>query len=105
MKIRTILTPPKLDISNTLEVREQIKQIIEQDDCLGLIVDLSDTTFIDSSGLATLISGLKLMRSKDGQLVLANMGAEARTIFDLTRMDLVFAIYPTVQDARTALET
>lgn len=104
MEITTIAIPVKLDVSNTVEIKEQIRVAIEDNGCRKMIIDLAETTFIDSSGLAALISGLKTMRAQGGTLVVANMGEQARTIFDLTRMDLVFSIYATTAEATAALE-
>lgn len=104
MEITTIAIPAKLDVSNTVEIKNQIRQAIEAEGCRKMIVDLAATTFIDSSGLAALISGLKTMRAQGGKLVVANMGEQARTIFDLTRMDLVFTICATTTEAVAALE-
>ncbi|MFQ3567323.1 MAG: STAS domain-containing protein [Aggregatilineales bacterium] len=64
-----------------------------------LIVDLENTTFIDSVGLATLVSGLKLARQRGGELILVNPSENVRIIFDLTHMDRVFQIAPTIQAA------
>lgn len=93
----------RLDAANSPQLRSTIKIAIENDQCRKMVVDLSETTFIDSSGLAALIGGLKSMRAAQGKYVLAGITGSAREIFDLTRMDLVFTIYSTVAEAKAAL--
>jgi anti-sigma B factor antagonist len=64
-----------------------------------LVVDLSGVSFMDSSGLAALVSGLKTARSTGGTLKLAGPQAQARLVFELTLMDQVFQIYESVEAA------
>ena len=56
------------------------------------IADMSQTTFIDSLGLAALVSILKLMRSRGGDFHIANPTDVVRLVLELTRMDLAFFI-------------
>jgi anti-sigma B factor antagonist len=64
-----------------------------------LIVDLSETDFIDSIGLATLVSGLKTARQRGGDLLLVNPTNSIQIILDLTAMKRVFPTMATVEDA------
>jgi anti-anti-sigma factor len=63
------------------------------------VVDLNDVPFIDSSGLAALISGLKAARTAGGDLRIARPSDQARMLFELTRLDKVLLAYPSVEDA------
>jgi len=62
-------------------------------------LDMSGVTFIDSLGLAALVSGLKLARQRGGDVVLVNPSDRVRTILELTVMDKVFRIVATVSEA------
>lgn len=66
-------------------------------------VEMSLVTFIDSSGLSALISGLKTLRGAGGGLNLAAVGSQARTALRLTLLDTVLPIYDTVAEATAAL--
>jgi anti-sigma B factor antagonist len=55
-------------------------------------IDFARAGSVDSSGLGALISISKHIREGDGDLRLANMNPELRTIFALTRLDVLFAI-------------
>ena len=69
---------------------------------IQLVVDLTDVPFIDSSGLAALVSAFKAVRGAGGAMKLAGLSEQTRTVFTLTRLDRVFEIYP---DAAIALDT
>ena len=65
----------------------------------NIVIDLSQTVFIDSMGLAALVSGLKTARERGGTLILASVSEVTRVILELTKMHLAFTITPTVQEA------
>jgi anti-sigma B factor antagonist len=64
-----------------------------------IVVDLADVTFIDSSGLGALISGLKATRQAGGDLRLAEVPEQVMTVLRLTNLDRVLRAHPTVADA------
>jgi anti-anti-sigma factor len=66
-----------------------------------LVVDLSDVSFVDSSGLGALISGLKAARLAGGDLRIARAGEQARVILGLTTLDRVMRPYETLEEALT----
>ncbi len=71
---------------------------------IKILVNLADVSFIDSSALAVLIKGLKRSRQQQGDLVLCSMQAPVRVIFELTRLDKAFNIYPSEAEALAALQ-
>ncbi len=64
-----------------------------------IVVDMGGITFMDSTGLATLIRFMKQCRASGGDLCLANLQQPVRIIFELTRLDSAFLICPTVDIA------
>lgn len=64
-----------------------------------IVVDMSGVTFMDSTGLATLIRSMKQCRAAGGDLLLANLQQPVRIIFELTRLDSAFMICPSVDTA------
>lgn len=76
------------------ENREAVKRVV---------VNLNGVGFIDSSGLSTLVKGLKRCRQNEGDLVLCNLQQAVRIIFELTRLDKAFTIYDDEQSAVNAL--
>jgi anti-anti-sigma factor len=58
-----------------------------------LVADLSDCTFIDSAALAALVSALKAVRERGGELTLVSpRSADAHRVFELTHFDRVFTM-------------
>ncbi|VEG46241.1 anti-sigma-factor antagonist [Mycolicibacterium flavescens] len=64
-----------------------------------LVVDLSATEFIDSSGLGVLISGLKLARQAGGDLRIAAPTTQVETVLSLTNLDRVLRAHSTADAA------
>jgi len=67
-----------------------------------VILDLSQVTFIDSSGLGALIGSLKAMGA-EGELALCGAQGGVISMLKLTRMDKVFRIFATPEEAASAL--
>ena len=67
-----------------------------------IVVDLSDVSFIDSTGLGALVATLKHM-GRGGELALCGVGDAVGTLFKLTRMDKVFRLYPNRDAAVSAM--
>ncbi|OAB60598.1 hypothetical protein AY599_14340 [Leptolyngbya valderiana BDU 20041] len=65
----------------------------------GVVVDLSGVTYMDSSGVATLVRGLQLSRKKGAGLVLCGLQDRVRSIFEIARLDTVFPIAGSLDEA------
>lgn len=68
-----------------------------------VVVDLHQVPFIDSSGLAALVSGLKTLGGEAANLKLAAPQSQARLLFELTMFDRVFEIHDSVDEALESL--
>jgi anti-anti-sigma factor len=88
----------KLDLVNTMTVKQQLVQTIK-DGHPKLVIDLTNVHFIDSAGLSALVSGLKHARQAQGDLRLAGPGADIRNVLEFTRLDQVLEVYDTVEQA------
>lgn len=66
---------------------------------LNLVVDLSEVGWMNSTGLGILVSGLSSIRSSGGDLRLASLSERIRRPLEITRLDSIFQIYPSVDDA------
>ncbi len=64
-----------------------------------IIVNLKEVSFMDSTGLSTLVQALKHTRNWQGDLRLCCLQQPVRIIFELTRLDRVFEIYNDEMDA------
>ena len=64
-----------------------------------LVVNLADVPYMDSAGVASLVKLLSRTRKQNVGLRLAGMGERVRSIFEITRLDTVFDIYPDEKEA------
>ncbi len=64
-----------------------------------MIVDLSGVSYMDSSGVASLVKLLSRVRRDNVDLRLAGLTPRVRSVFEITRLDTVFNLYPDVQEA------
>lgn len=69
-------------------------------DNMKILVELSEVTFMDSTALATLVTGMKHSREKKGAFILCGLKQPVRIIFELTKLDKAFSI---VEDETKAL--
>lgn len=67
-----------------------------------VVLDLSAVGFIDSSGLGAIVAAMKHLAPRR-KLALAGLTPTVDKVFKLTRMDSVFSLYATLDDARRAL--
>ncbi len=81
----------ELVAANSVQVREQIRAALPAT-VLNLDLDLSLMTFLDSSGLGTLISLHKTLRSRNGTVRLLKPAPNVLQVLSLTRLDRIFEI-------------
>jgi len=81
-----------LDGTRTQELRDRINQAIEQG-AKTILVDLTEVTFMDSSGLGALVTALREVRAIGGKLCICSVNEQVRILFELTSMDRVFEIF------------
>jgi anti-sigma B factor antagonist len=88
----------RLDAHNSGELKEQILKTL-QEGARHVVIDLNEVSFIDSSGLGALLSGYKNASQRSGTFVLSGLQPRVLSMFELTRLNRVFEIYPRLQDA------
>ena len=67
-----------------------------------IVVNMFDVMFVDSTGLATLVQGMKYCQGNNGNLHICCLQRSVRTIFNLTRLDKAIPIFNTEEDAINA---
>jgi anti-sigma B factor antagonist len=90
-------TTDNLDSSNVKLFRDAILPISEK--YSSLLLDMGTLNFVDSSGLGALLSTLRSMNSKNGQLRLLGMTRPVRALFELVRMHRIFLIFNNLEEA------
>ncbi len=88
----------QLVVTNRQEFKQVVLDEVEQG-ARSIVVDFSRSAYIDSSGLGALVSLGKRIREAGGDLRLAGLNEDLRTLFELTRLDALFPLYATRADA------
>jgi len=88
----------EIDLSCAAMLRQRLGRV-QGDQPARLVIDLSAVPYMDSSGVATLVEAMQIARRTGSKLVLAALQEKVRSIFEIARLDMVFAIVNTVDDA------
>ena len=91
----------QLIVGNRQELKQKVLDEREKGD-RRFLIDFAQTGYIDSSGLGVLVSLSKKIREQGGELRLANLNDDLKTLFELTKLDTLFQIADTRE---RALET
>jgi len=83
----------RLDASTAPRLRQEVLSLVEAGR-RQLVIDLAGIDFIDSTGLGGLVTALRAMAKEGGQLKLSAIRHEVRRVFELTRLDKLFEIFP-----------
>jgi anti-sigma B factor antagonist len=92
------------DLHSAPELRERLRMATEGP-AQGIVVDLSDVTFIDSTSLGVLLGAVKELRAEGRELRLVVPQQDVRRIFELTLLDHVFLLDETRAEALAALSS
>jgi len=79
-------------------LRKQLNDLVEGGEN-RIVVDLSATEFIDSSGLGALIAALKIARKAGGDLRIASPTRQVTTVLELSNLDRVLRSYESAESA------
>lgn len=88
----------QLVVGNRQEFKQSVLDEVERG-ARRILVDFSETGYVDSSGLGALVSLNKRLREVGGELRLAALNDDMRTLFELTRLDTLFRLYVTRAEA------
>ena len=92
-----------IDLQGGITLKSQMMEIVPKPNQLW-IIDLLSVSFMDSSGLISLIQGLRFAQQNGCRLIICNLQAPVRLILELTQLDSVFEIYHTYEDAMMTIE-
>src|SRR5262252_500848 len=94
-----LLLKGEIDLHVSPTVAASLNEMIDKK-TEHLVVDLSDVSYIDSAGLAALIEAMQKVEGYGGKFMLTGLQETVRSIFEISRLDQVFQIFP---DADAAL--
>jgi anti-sigma B factor antagonist len=94
-----VLAPTgRLDITTAWQFRLKLQECISRVSP-HVIVNLGQVNFIDSSGLTSLVAGMRDADKVQGSFRICNVHPEAKLVFEVTMMDSVFEIFETEAEA------
>ena len=94
-----IVTPmdAHLDASNAGDFKQAMVPVLDTQN--SVVLDLREVQFVDSSGLGAILSCLRQLNGKGGDLKLCGMTKPVHVLFELVRMHRVFDIFSNREDA------
>jgi anti-sigma B factor antagonist len=92
----------EVDLYTAPEFKQELLDVIAKG-AKHVVIDLSETTFIDSTTLGVLVGGVKRLRTNDGQLSLVCSDRNITKIFEITGLDRVFTIHASRDEALASL--
>jgi len=87
-----------VDMSGSPVLRDAVRRALSEKPG-KLVVDLEKVSYMDSSGLATLVEAMKIAKGSGTNLVLCSMGERVRAIFEIARLDQYFSIVDSLDAA------
>jgi anti-sigma B factor antagonist len=88
----------QLIVGNRNELKQKVLDELDKGE-RKVLIDFARTGYIDSSGLGVLVSLSKRIREVGGDLRLANLNDDLKTLFELTKLDSLFQISDTRERA------
>lgn len=86
-----------LDASNSEKFKKSIAETLDSYD--KMVIDLSRVEFVDSSGCGALLSCLRQLGDRGGELKLCGVQKNVQRLFELVRMNRIIDIFPAREDA------
>jgi anti-sigma B factor antagonist len=83
----------EIDLHRSSQIKETLETLVSKK-VPRILLDFSGVTYIDSSGLATMIETLQRIQSYGGKLAMFGLRDSVRSIFEIARLDQIFSIFP-----------
>jgi len=93
----------EIDLFTAPELKQTLTDAIEKGRS-RIVVDLAETTFLDSTALGVLIGAVKRLRARDGALAIVNTDANIAKTFEITGLDQIFTIVGSRDEAVASLD-
>ena len=89
-----------VDLEHSPDIRKTLLDAVAER--VNVFVDLSEVTYIDSSGIACLVEALQTARNHGADLGLISVSRQAMRVLELARLDMVFSIHDDLASALQA---
>jgi len=92
----------ELDYHSSPELREKLNGLVAKQ-APKILINLKGVEYMDSSGIATFVEAFQKTKRYQGRLILAELTATVRGVFEIAKLESIFEIAPTLEDARGRL--
>ncbi len=90
-----------IDMTSSVPFQQEVLKILDNRP-KRIVISLGDVDYMDSSGLASLVKLLSRSRKTGAAIVLAGLKPRVKSLFEITRLNSIFRICDTVEEAMTA---
>jgi anti-sigma B factor antagonist len=91
-----------IDLANSPAVRKALLKELRDNRTPRVVMNLSNVRYIDSSGVASLVEGLKAARDVGSRFILFGLSTSAREVLQLSRLLKIFEVYDNEEQALAA---
>ncbi len=98
-----VLHEKRLDSNNTPALKAELL-VVASEEISVLFLDVSEVEFCDSSGISALLLAERQMREHDGQVGIIDVGGAVTNVLKIAKLDTVFPIFSSQEEAYNALE-
>ena len=91
-----------IDFASSPKVRDSVLREIRESRTPRVVVNLSQVRYMDSSGVASLVEGLKASRDLGSRFILVGLSTSTRDVLQLSRLIKVFEVYDNEEQAMTS---
>ena len=88
-----------IDLANSPAMRKTLLGEIKEKHSLKIFLNLKNVRYIDSSGIASLVEGLKASRDNGARMILYALSPSVREVMELSRLQKIFEIYESEEQA------
>lgn len=88
----------EIDMASAPQLRQRVVGLVT-DGVRALVLDLSNIGFCDSTGLGVIVAAVKRLRTNEGDLRVVTNDERLLALFEITRLDQVFAVFPDISTA------
>jgi anti-anti-sigma factor len=100
--ITVIAISGRIDLSSSKDLEEYLDKTINSNS--KIIIDLSNTEYVSSSGLRVMLGALKKSKKKKSNLILASPQLMVRNVLEISGLSNIFPVYRDVEAAIRSLE-
>jgi anti-sigma B factor antagonist len=88
-----------IDLHNSPQVRTALLKYLDENKPQKLVLNLGEVPYMDSSAIAVLVEALQKMRKTGGKVFLTNLQPRVKGLLEIARLDSIFSVAATEEDA------